>query len=777
MRELSSIITWQQSCGLLPIHLDSDKHGSKYIMLNGGNGDFCLQTEKSHDDEYEYYSLAWSTNSKNFVIVEEGNTLIHNWINKSFEKIHNVEIENNLEKFYSYLLSKSYRTEADVVPFIIDIFRKLRNITREKDNPAEAINLLYILLISIEEDNYTNIDTSSWGIGSYNIPTQFDYFVELLRSGVKSIKPKLDLILRHSSGILFQEAHKEVLYFNSQRDLFGSVSSALITKKDLYSSIHYTPQYIARSIVENCLKTLDFNKKFIKILDPACGSSEFLIEVLKQIKNLGYNGSIEINAWDSSESAVNTSKFLLNYEKKSQWSDERMQFSTKLVHDSLQEAWESDYDLILMNPPFVSWELLGNNDSREAVMHTFESGFKNKKPNQASAFLYKAIKSLNNDGIIGCVLPSSILNFDSYSQLRHQIINIININLIGKLGSFVFEDALTDVSIFVGQKRIERSVPTLIWSKNEKGIVQEALRDFRKLKANNEPTIEKKSHCIYTPTRFPLFKDSWKIISNAENSFLRNLGGYLQSCKLVELSSIFSVKQGIRQGIKNIFKISEDEYLNFDPESKKYFRPVVDNDAIKNGSLFKKNYIWYPYDKNGAMFEFETELSNVPFFINTIKPLEPKLKNRSGITDWWSHTRPRNWQFEKSNKLVSKEFGSSDSFALDSDGEFVVERGYAWIPKKPIEKDDYYFFLAFFSSSIFDKLLSIYSKQLAGGNWYDLGAKYVNKIPVPNILSKAVKHSTSYTKLVELGKELDNGNIFVKQIIDDVLTEFFYPHY
>lgn len=97
--------------------------------------------------------------------------------------------------------------------------------------------------------------------------------------------------------------------------------------------------------------------------------------------------------------------------------------------------------------------------------------------------------------------------------------------------------------------------------------------------------------------------------------------------------------------------------------------------------------------------------------------------------------------------------------------------------KKPIEKDDYYFFLAFFSSSIFDKLLSIYSKQLAGGNWYDLGAKYVNKIPVPNILSKAVKHSTSYTKLVELGKELDNGNIFVKQIIDDVLTEFFYPHY
>ena len=71
-----------------------------------------------------------------------------------------------------------------------------------------------------------------------------EYFVDLINQGVRGIKPNLDLILRHTSGSLFQEAHREVIYFNPQRDLFGGVSSKLETRADAYSSIHYTPQYI-----------------------------------------------------------------------------------------------------------------------------------------------------------------------------------------------------------------------------------------------------------------------------------------------------------------------------------------------------------------------------------------------------------------------------------------------------------------------------------------------------------------------------------------------------
>ena len=174
----------------------------------------------------------------------------------------------------------------------------------------------------------------------------------------------------------------------------------------------------------------------------------------------------------------------------------------------------------------------------------------------------------------------------------------------------------------------------------------------------------------------------------------------------------------------------------------------MDNDSVKNGRLFDNKYIWYPYDQSGSIFNNEKEMKDIEFFNNNIKPHKSDLKKRAGIQEWWGHTRPRNWQYEKQKKLISTEFGKSGSFAVDKTGAFVVERGCAWIPKKSFEHDDYYFYLSVFSSDIFNFLLSIFSKQLAGGNWYDLGAKYTKNIPIPNIYLQNVRESESYRWLV-----------------------------
>ena len=64
---------------------------------------------------------------------------------------------------------------------------------------------------------------------------------------------------------------------------------------------------------------------------------------------------------------------------------------------------------------------------------------------------------------------------------------------------------------------------------------------------------------------------------------------------------------------------------------------------------------------------------------------------------------------------------------------------------------------------------------MAGGNWYDLGAKYTKNIPIPNVHSEKVMQSISYLKLVELGKQLELGNPFVKPAVDEILSNYFYP--
>ncbi len=772
MRNLADINSWKQSFGLLPIHINPNVLDNKYLMLNGGGGDFCLQTSDIEDNISSYNNFSWSTNTKNFVLIDSDFVKICNWLDKEPERIPINRVQTDTDKFYKYLLSKSYNTANDVVPFVLDIFRKLRNVTLQKGNPSDALQLLFKLLISLEED-YSNIDYSKWGIEEVESPDQFEYFVNLIKQGVKSINPNLDLILRHTSGRLFQEAHREVIYFNPQRDLFGGVSSKIITKNDAYSSIHYTPQYLARSIVENSLKHLNLEKESLKIFDPACGSSEFLVEVLKQIKNLGYTGRVNISGWDTSESAVDTSRFLLNYEKRTQWNDENLDFEIRLVEDSLSEQWDNNYDLILMNPPFISWELLKDKDKRDAIIETLGASFKAGKPNQASAFFYKSTNSLNTEGVIGCILPSSIFIYDSYGKLRNEINETLSLKLVARLGNFVFEDALTDVSFFIGKKQSSFELPKLIWGKNEKGTVHDVLRDLRKMEANNQLTIDNPDYSIYTPASFPIFPSSWKIISLNENKFIKDINRYLVGGHLTKVSDVFKINQGALVGTKNIFKITLEEYHNLPKEEQHYFRPVITNNSIKSGQLTIFEYLWYPYNKEGIIIKTEEELNTLSFAENMLFPNKDILQARKGINEWWGLTRPRNWQFEKENRLYSNRFGNSNSFAFDKTGECVIEEGNAFIPRRVFSKDDYYFYLSCFSSSIFDKQLSILSKSIMSG--FDLGQIQIKNILVPNVHLDSVENSDAYTKLVEMGKELEKGNSFVKQVIDDVLNNYFYP--
>lgn len=154
---------------------------------------------------------------------------------------------------------------------------------------------------------------------------------------------------------------------------------------------------------------------------------------------------------------------------------------------------------------------------------------------------------------------------------------------------------------------------------------------------------------------------------------------------------------------------------------------------------------------------------------------ELSKRARKNDSNWWHLSEHRAWLRTPALKLISAEFGNSSSFGFDSKGNFVVERGNAWVAKKEFNERDYYFYLAIFSSSFFETLLSIYSKQLAGGKWYDLGKKYTKSIPLPNVHMNDVKNSDGYNKLVEIGIQLSEGNTFAKSMSDSILKKYFYP--
>jgi hypothetical protein len=177
------------------------------------------------------------------------------------------------------------------------------------------------------------------------------------------------------------------------------------------------------------------------------------------------------------------------------------------------------------------------------------------------------------------------------------------------------------------------------------------------------------------------------------------------------------------------------------------------------------------------MIKNETEFENLaPVSYRRLSRFKDSLsENRAGkdINSWWHLSEHRAWLRKKEIRLYSTEFGKSDSFAFDRKGDFVVERGCAWIPKKEFDIDDYYFYLAYFSSNIFDLLLSIYSKPIQSG--YYLGQIYTKNIPVPNVYLPGVRETDPYYRLVELGKELGNENPYIKYVISDIVKTY-YPN-
>ena len=337
------------------------------------------------------------------------------------------------------------------------------------------------------------------------------------------------------------------------------------------------------------------------------------------------------------------------------------------------------------------------------------------------------------------------------------------------------------MSFIIAKKpKNDNNVPFLLWTKNERGISNKALRDLRKMFYSGTTLIDKKNYSVNKPIVFPLANHKWKPLSIKEDRILKSINRFLIEKKLIKIKDIFNVRLGIRTGNNTIFKISKDFFVELPENEKNLFKVAIDNNSINNNRLQKNSYIWYPYDANGIIIKTEDELIKfAPFFYeNVLKPSKDLLLKRAGVnhSNWWLLSRHRAWLRKNTQKIVSTEFGNSSSFAFDEKGEFLIERGYAWLPKKNIcIRGFHYFYFAIFASSLFDMLLSIYCKQLAGGKWYDFGKRYVDEIPIPNIYSEEIYNTEAFNQLIDISEDFINDYINIKEGFDNILIKYFYP--
>lgn len=762
---------WAEESGLLPIHLSPINEKEQYILLDGGMYDFCLDLSGEDVDENYCYSAAWSSDVKNYIAVRGEYVEVFNWIRRQKEKVKRSVVQDKFHSFLNILNSTCYRTSDDVTPFISGLFAQLRNMTQERKEPVEALKLLFKLLVSLNESDLSQEVCVHWGIDNIPTPHGFETLLESIRKGVRRITPNLDYILRHGSGPLFEAAHREAAYFDSQLNIFGEISSNLgYVSKPKYTGVHYTPRFLVRSIVENVLKSVDLKRPSLSILDPSCGSGAFLQEVLKQLREKDYRGDVIVRGFDVSPMAEQTASFLLNYENRSQWNN---RLTVEIVqHNSLEKEWGKN-DIILMNPPFISSELIKDTQEKELVNEVLADLKMKKRPNMAAAFFYKAMQALNNNGVLGAVLPSSILVQEQYEALRDMACQTIKLEVVAQLGNFVFSDALTDTSFILAKKQTNVSyIPLNIWCSNREQSAYDGIKGWRMMQYDNANQRVDENYNIYIPSHFPIIKNTWKVLPQEEDAFLQRVMLKEVNGDLRSLANIFDVYQGIIKGNRALFEIDKETFLSLPKSEKRLFRQMASSKTIESGHVKDERYLWYPYKGTELVIQTEEELQKYEWSYNWLLRDKDSLLVRKGVSHWWDLTRPRATLFCNDEIILcSKRSGGAHSFAI-APKRCVVEEGNVFLFKNNSYcEEDKYFYLSYFSSKVFQRMLSIYARPLKAGN--DLGKIQIKNIPILDVVRPGIRESVEYKELVRLGRDYSEGYIARRDLFDKYVLAFY----
>ncbi len=484
-------------------------------------------------------------------------------------------------------------------------------------------------------------------------------------------------------------------------------------------------------------------------MDPACGSGAFLHEAARTLRRMKFNGKLRLIGWDISAAAVAMAEFVLRHAARDWMPPGELTWEIS-VQDSLATDMPK-VDVVLMNPPFISWVAMSSTQQNQmrSILEADLSG----RGDFSMAFVTKAMGSLVPDGVLGTLVPSSLLNLQSAESWRASLLDKAALRFIAALGDHgLFARALVSVAAVVFKARkaeTELKPVTALVTANTTDATGEALRAVRR----EDPSVSGSLHTpnwrlFSLPERIFRSRPTWRLTSPETESVISRV---IESGAL-RVETLFDVRQGVLTGFNKAFLLSKEEVDRLPAAERRYFRPATISESIALGRISLTHFVFYPHTKEGDLFASENEVRKaVPiYFRQYLQRYEAELKARSSISeanrsDWWGLTRKRSWALSATPRIITKYFGDAGGFAVDIDAEYLVVQGYAWVPRwLATDLDDelaqsgdrtlLYAYNALLNSRSFGALVEVFSPHVAGGQ-FNLSPRYVNQIPIPNLPS------------------------------------------
>jgi 2-polyprenyl-3-methyl-5-hydroxy-6-metoxy-1,4-benzoquinol methylase len=722
--------------------------GNHHALLDGVTASFSLSTNLTEDpDPKTVANWAWSANLTKHVSITADQRLYvaSAYRPDKLESYSFSEIENRLEEFLQFLSNDRKAPKKTVIDLIVSNlleYRKAATNANASDRDLEAVQALLTQLSLDMFRGDTQAAVSTFELNPHALSLYYSLYPRILNS-IESTNSSFDsfdfqsgVAIRHAGGAIFQQATTKLIMM-PQLDLFGGGQTATLGIPDsLKYGGYFTPPGLARSLAESAIKN-KLHLPEIRVCDPACGSGVFLSEALRALQRQSYQGRVTLVGQDISAVAVEIAKFVTKCAALD-YGIEKVQIDIN-VGNSLANPPQGQFQVILMNPPFQAWEQTSP-DNREQIRAGLGDLYKGK-PDVSLGFANMAYNLLAQGGTLATLLPIGVMTGDYSRPWRNQLAEQSKIELLGALGDhYIFAFALVNIAALVVQRTPPESfgTTTMLWANEDSNASSTALRKLRQLEYKEETSQSRElGWRIYGVSQAELLRRAnWAPNGAVGDSIVASLR--MQGTKT--LSNLFSVKQGIRTGLRQAFIISAEQLSRLPENERHSFKPVAEKDNIHDFSIDSDSFIFY------AEKEFESEdafRSEFPQYYGTfIEPNQNILRNRLSNKPIWKLSRERTWLKNPSLKIVSRMFIGRGQlgFAVDDNGSYAVVQGYGWIPNWTAlsvgrSSDErlmaLYVYSAIFSSNIFYEMVRAVSINIAGGQ-YDLSPKYISNLPLPD---------------------------------------------
>lgn len=254
-----------------------------------------------------------------------------------------------------------------------------------------------------------------------------------------------DLITDKNEAKLFIKNNPELFchkfVYEPNEDVLGLLYLSLSDLADRKArGAYFTPTKIVKKVINN----IKFSSG--DILDPCCGSGNFLLQLPADIQLENIHGS------DIDSTSILLTR--INMALKFQTKDIDLLRKNFTVSDFLNVQNTNSYKYIIGNPPW------GYKFSKEEIdkLNKIYQCANGKNVESYDVFVEKSLLHLEQYGILSFVLPEAILNVKNHRQIREYILNNASFSYLEYLGNMF--DKVQCPSIILQLKKENQAFPT-----------------------------------------------------------------------------------------------------------------------------------------------------------------------------------------------------------------------------------------------------------------------------------------------------------------------------